>query len=46
MASIEKVGPKRYQARYRTPDGASRSRTFERKVDAEAFLTSVDHSKL
>jgi integrase len=45
MASIEKVGPKKYRARYRTPDGASRSRTFGRRVDAERFLTSVESSK-
>src|SRR5690242_8914947 len=46
MASIDKVGVKKYRARYRTPDGASRSRTFERKVDAEQFLTKVEGSKL
>lgn len=36
----------RWRARYRTPDGKSRSSTFERKVDAEAFLTSVQHRKM
>jgi integrase len=36
----------RYRARYRTPDGDSRSRTFERKADAERFLTATDHTKL
>jgi len=43
-----KVALKRthWRARYRAPDGASRSRTFARKVDAERFLTSVEHSKL
>ncbi len=46
MSSITKVGKDRWQARYRTPDGASRKRTFTRKVDAEKFLTSVDHRKL
>lgn len=35
-----------WRARYRTPDGKSRSKTFARKVDAERFLTSVEHSKL
>jgi len=49
MASITTVGPKgerTYRARWRTPDGASRSRTFTRKVDAEAWLTTVESSKL
>jgi integrase len=46
MASIDKVGPKKYRARYRTPDGASRSRTFTRRIDAENLLTSVESSKL
>ncbi len=43
-----KVALKRtsWRARYRTPDGQSRSRTFTRKTDAERFLTSVEHSKL
>ena len=45
MASIDKVA-KGYRARWRTPDGASRSRTFTRKADAERWLTSVEHSKL
>jgi integrase len=45
MASITKLGDKKYRARYRTPDGASRSRTFEKKAEAEQFLTSVEHSK-
>jgi integrase len=46
MASIDRLGPKKYRARYRTPDGGSRSKTFVRRVDAETFLTSVEHSKL
>jgi integrase len=44
MSSITATGPKndrKYRARYRTPDGASRSKTFARKVDAEQFLASV-----
>lgn len=52
MGSVVKIGGKddprgtRYRARWRTPDGASRSRTFARKVDAETWLTSVEHDKL
>jgi integrase len=45
MASIDKVA-KGYRARWRAPDGASRSKTFTRKVDAERWLTTVEHSKL
>ena len=52
MASIDRVpnpdDPKRpkWRARWRTPDNASRSRTFDRKIDAEQWLASVEHSKL
>ena len=35
----------RYRARWRTPDGASRVRTFERKFDAEQCLVQAEHSK-
>ncbi len=45
MASITKV-PSGWRARFRTPDGASRSKTFPRRADAERFLTSTEHSKL
>ncbi len=44
MSTITNVGTKtspKYRARYRTPDGASRSKTFARKVDAEQFLATV-----
>jgi integrase len=45
MASITKV-PGGYRARWRTPDGRSRSKNFARKVDAERHLTAVEHTKL
>ncbi len=45
MASIDKQ-PTGWRARYRTPDGHSRSRTFPRKIDAERFLTSIEAAKL
>jgi len=48
MPSIATIGPKgdrTYRARWRTPDGASRSRTFTRKVDAEQHLATVEHAK-
>jgi integrase len=45
MASVKKVETG-WRARWRTPDGRSRSKTFTRKLDAERHLTSVEHSKL
>ncbi len=35
---VEKRGPGRWRARYRGPDGRERSRTFDRRVDAERWL--------
>ena len=49
MASIEKRvrdGRTRWYARYRTPDGIQRSRSFDLKRDAADFLSSVENSKL
>jgi len=46
MASIDKVPGRGWRARWRTPDGASRSKTFTRKVDAEHHLATVEASKL
>ncbi|MEJ7773081.1 MAG: tyrosine-type recombinase/integrase [Geodermatophilaceae bacterium] len=46
MASVDKVGSGRWQARYRDPDGKQRKRTFARKSDAERFLTGVEHNML
>jgi integrase len=49
MASVEKRtrnGQLRWYARYRDPDGQPRAKVFDRKVDAERFLTGVESSKL
>ena len=49
MASIEKrsrSGRVRWYARYRAPDGSQRTKTFERKVDAERYLTGIESAKL
>ncbi len=35
-----------WRARWRTPEGFSRSKTFRKKADAERFLTTVESSKL
>jgi integrase len=45
MASIDRYGD-RWRARWRTPDGKSRSKVFRRKLDAERHLTGVEHGKL
>ncbi|HEX3539752.1 MAG TPA: hypothetical protein VHT75_04840 [Acidimicrobiales bacterium] len=45
MASIRKVSTG-WLARWRTPEGESRCKTFDRKLDAERFLTTVESSKL
>src|SRR4051794_21335579 len=48
MASIEKrIRDDRtiWRAHYRTPAGKQRNKTFDRKVDAERFLNSVENSK-
>lgn len=37
---------KRWQVRYRDPAGESRNRSFERKTDAERFLTEVSNQLL
>ncbi len=46
MASVERYKGNRWRARYRTPAGESRSQVFDRKIDAERFLTAMEHSKL
>ncbi|MGI8807923.1 MAG: tyrosine-type recombinase/integrase [Acidimicrobiales bacterium] len=46
MAHVEKRGPGRWRARYRDPVGIERSKTFDRRIDAERWLTSVEHAKL
>jgi len=45
VAYIERWKGTRWRARYRTPDGAQRSRVFSRKDDAVAFLATIEHSK-
>jgi integrase len=45
MGSITKVASG-WRARWRTPEGDSRSKTFRRRVDAEQHLTTVESSKL
>lgn len=35
-----------WRARYRGPDGRERNRSFDRKVDADRFLTTVEADML
>lgn len=44
MASIDKVTGG-WRARWRTPEGASRSQTFTRKADAQRRVAGVEHGK-
>lgn len=46
MSSVDKMANGKWRARWRTPDGASRSKNFTRKIDAEQFLTGTEHRKL
>ena len=41
MGSIDKLSNGRWRARYRDPGGRSRSRTFDRKAEAERFLATT-----
>jgi hypothetical protein len=44
MPSIDRRG-KGWRARWRSPDGKSRSKEFDRKIDAQRFPASIEHSK-
>ena len=46
VARRRRSGRNVWRARYRGPDGRERSRSFARRVDAEAFLTRIEDSKL
>lgn len=42
--SVRYGSGKRWQVRYRDPDGMSRNRSFERRVDADRFRLEMEHS--
>lgn len=48
MATIKRRNDRggRWEVRFRDPSGKQRARLFPRKVDAENFLTGIEHSKL
>jgi integrase len=43
--SIHRESNGSWRARYRNPEGQDRSKNFDRKIEAERFLVSVEHSK-
>jgi len=45
VAHIERRGRGRWRARYRGPDGRERSKTFERRADAEKWLAAIEVAK-
>jgi integrase len=46
VGHIEKrTGPKKWRARYRDPSGRERNRSFERRAEAERFLTAIESAK-
>jgi integrase len=48
VAHIEKRvrnGKVSYRARYRDPGGRERSKSFDRKIDAERWVTDIQHAK-
>ncbi len=45
MASIRRTRTGQWRARWRTPDGKSRSKTFTHKRDAERHCRQVEHTK-
>jgi len=46
LAHVRKTDAGTWQARYRAPDGRERARNFRRKVEAEAFLATIEADKL
>lgn len=45
MASVDRWDSRRWRARWRTPDGRSQSKVFDRKIDAQRFLVSLEAAK-
>jgi hypothetical protein len=46
LAHVRKTAAGTWQARYRAPNGRERARNFRRKVEAEAFLATIEADKL
>ncbi len=48
MATIKRRADRgnRWEVRYRDPEGRQRAHLFDRRMDAEQFLTGTEHSKL
>lgn len=46
MASVKKTNEGTWEVRYRTPEGGYRRKRFAKRVDADKFATSTEHTKL
>ena len=46
MGYTEKLPSGRWKGTYRTPDGRERSKTFDRKIDADKFWTTAEADKV
>jgi hypothetical protein len=46
VGNVQKRPDGRWRARYRDPSGRERAKHFDRKIDAEKWLTTVEASKL
>src|SRR5438270_5995716 len=46
MGYTEKLPSGRWKGTYRTPDGRERSKTFDRKLDADSFWTTAEADKV
>jgi integrase len=46
MAHVKKLPSGRWQARYIAPDGSERAKNFDRKIDAERFVSVMEADKL
>jgi integrase len=46
LAHIQRLAKNRWRARYVAPDGRERNRTFDRRVDAELYVASVETDKI
>jgi len=46
VGSVSKLKSGKYRARYRDPDGVQHARHFDKKTDADRWLTTMEASKL
>lgn len=44
MSHVQTLGPRRYQARWKTPEGQERTKVFRKKSEAEKHLVEMDNA--